>query len=69
MFRTQGIKTLHGEPISPWIHGEIGSTRIINSIPWNTIGIILEVHNSWLHIITPTGKTGWCSNLYIKVVQ
>lgn len=60
MFRAQGIKTLHGE---------IGSTQIINSIPWNTIGIILQVQNSWLHIITPTGKTGWCSNLYIKVVQ
>lgn len=60
MFRAQGIKTLHGE---------IGSTQIINSIPWNTIGIILQVQNSWLHIITPTGKTGWCSNLYIEVVQ
>ena len=60
LFRTQGIKTLHGE---------IGSTKIINSIPWNTTGIILQVHNSWLRIITPTGITGWCSNHYIKVLQ
>jgi hypothetical protein len=60
LFRTQGIKTLHDE---------IGSINFINSIPWNTIGIILQVHNSWLRIITPTGTTGWCSNLYIEVLQ
>jgi hypothetical protein len=62
LFRTQGIKTLYKSKES-----NIGDP--IDEIPWNTIGIILQVHNYWLRIITPTGITGWCSNTHIKVVQ
>lgn len=62
LFRTQRIITLYKSK-------ESNTIDLIDEIPWNTIGIILQVHNSWLRIITPTGITGWCSNNYIKVLQ
>ena len=60
MIRTQGIKTLYNS---------FGSTRIIGEIPWKTTGIILQVHNSWLLILTSSGITAWCSNVHIKVIS
>jgi hypothetical protein len=51
LFRTQGIKTLYKSK-------ESNITDPIDEIPWNTTGIILQVHNSWLQIITSRG-IGW----------